>query len=198
MRAVLSTLAVLTLSFAIQGSTAKVRHVSDGDSFILDSGERVRMIGVNSPELAEPFGPEAKAHLAKLIGGRTVTLEGDPQNDDRDVHGRLLRFVALNGVDINRRMIADGFAYAFLRYPLAREKREAYREAERIAKNSQLGIWARGSGETTPAPAANDDRVVDQTAPDNRSFLSANGWWIILGLILFATIILVILFGRRS
>jgi len=123
----------------VAGQTAKVRHVSDGDSFILESGERVRMIGVDAPELADRFGRESKDHLMRMIRNKPVTLERDPLNEDRDRHGRLLRFV--DGTDINHKMIADGYARALLRYPFARERREAYREAETKAKMAGLGIW---------------------------------------------------------
>lgn len=141
MRLSLRILFIISFAVTAIAQTAKVTHVSDGDSFILASGERVRMIGINSPELADKFGAEAKEHLARLIRGKTVTLEREPANDDRDIHGRLLRFVSLDSVDINRQMIADGWAYAFLRYPFAREKRDSYRDAERAAKESRLGIW---------------------------------------------------------
>ena len=142
MRPALSTIVLFVLAMCITGQTVKVRHVSDGDSFIIASGERVRMIGVDAPELNDSFGRESKEHLAGLIRGKTVTLERDALNDDRDIHGRLLRFVNLNGVDINQRMIVDGYARAFLRYPFARERRDAYREAEVAAMSGRLGIWA--------------------------------------------------------
>ena len=148
-------LAILLFSVATAAQTAKVKFISDGDSFTLESGERVRMIGINAPELADKFGPESKEHLAKLIRGKTVLLESDPQNDDRDVHGRLLRFVSFNGTDINRQMIADGWAYAFLRYKFARSRRDAYRDAETAAKTSGVGIW--NSGAVRPLPSATPD-----------------------------------------
>jgi len=201
MRPTVFILAVLTLSLVIHASTARVRHVSDGDSFIIESGERVRMIGVDAPELTDPFGAEAKSHLAELIRGKTVTLERDPQNQDRDVHGRLLRFVALNGADINRQMIVDGFAYALLRYPFARERCDAYREAERVARSARLGIWAEQPRPGPPAAAsktspAATDRESGRIGDDGDSF-----WpeirWIILAAILIAVLIFATRLLRR-
>lgn len=142
MRPALSTIVLLVLSTCITSQTVKVRHVSDGDSLIIASGERVRMIGIDAPELIDSFGRESKEHLASLIRGKTVTLERDALNDDRDIHGRLLRFVNLNGVDINKQMIVDGYARAFLRYPFAGERRDAYRESEAAARAGRRGIWA--------------------------------------------------------
>jgi endonuclease YncB( thermonuclease family) len=156
MKLFVAILAVFFLSLSIHAApTVRVSHVSDGDSFILSTGERVRMIGINAPELAEKFGPEAKRHLEDLIRGKSVQLDGDPQNDDRDVHGRLLRFVTLDGVDINRQMIVDGWAYAFLRYPFAKQRRDEYRDAESSAKAAKIGIWVVDSGEPeSPQPSA--------------------------------------------
>ena len=156
MRPALSTIFVLFLAATLHGQTAKVAYVSDGDSFVIEPRERVRMIGVNAPELKDKFGLESKEHLLKLIRGKTVTLERDPLNQDRDIHGRLLRYVTLDNVDINRQMIADGYAYAFLRYRFSNERREAYREAEANAKAAKMGIWALDPGpdpSELPAPS---------------------------------------------
>jgi micrococcal nuclease len=151
-----TALAILLLAVATAAQTAQVKYISDGDSFILESGERVRMIGINAPELGDKFGPESKEHLARLIRGKTVVLGSDPQNDDRDVHGRLLRYVSVNGTDINRQMIAEGWAYAFLRYRFARSRRDAYRDAETSAKASGVGLWAaepNGASQSIPKSA---------------------------------------------
>ena len=162
MRFTLSIISSVILTIAINAQTVKVTHVSDGDSFIIATGDRVRMIGINSPELADKFGPESKEHLARLIRGKSVKLERDPQNDDRDIHGRLLRFVSLDGTDINLRMIADGYAYAFLRYPFEMARREAYRDAEKSASSARVGLWSQSVNDdvnsapgTTPSTPAN-------------------------------------------
>lgn len=163
MRIAVPILVSILLSTAVWAQTARVTHVSDGDSFVIATGERVRMIGINAPELADEFGRESKAHLARLIVGKTVTLERDPQNEDRDVHGRLLRFVTVDGTDINRQMIADGYASAFLRYPFSEDKQQAYREAEQAARASRLGFWGaqKEVGRTAPGRVE-----IERPAPD--------------------------------
>jgi micrococcal nuclease len=145
--------------------TAKVTYVSDGDSFVIESGERVRMIGMNAPELADKFGLESKEHLIQLIRGKNVSLERDRLNEDRDVHGRLLRYVSLDGVDINRQMIADGWAYAFLRYRFARDRRDAYRNAEEEARAAAIGVWAAES----PQPQVPRSNVSPSPSPSRPS-----------------------------
>lgn len=120
------------------------------------------MIGVDAPEIADNFGRESKEHLTSLIRGKTVILERDPLNEDRDIHGRLLRFVRLNGTDINRQMIADGYGRALLRYRFARERQDAYRDAEASAKGERRGIWAFSLNGDFPtvAPAATEPSPV--------------------------------------
>ncbi len=189
MRLVLPIFTTLILTIAIDAATAKVTHVSDGDSFVIASGERVRMIGVNAPELADPFGRESKAHLTKLIRGETVTLTRDPDNDDRDVHGRLLRFVTLNGTDINHLMIADGYASALLRYPFARARRDAYRDAENSARSNGLGIWAVPAKVDPPRPSNNES--------ESGSFPRIGGQWIIIAGGLLLILLISVLIARR-
>ena len=142
MRFALSTLVLLVSVACVAGQAATVTHVSDGDSFIIASGDRVRMIGVDAPELADAFGKESKNHLTGLIRGKTVMLERDPLNNDRDVHGRLLRIVTLNSTDINKQMISDGYARALIRYRFDRARQADYREAELNAMSERRGIWA--------------------------------------------------------
>lgn len=172
----------LLFAVATLAQTAKVAHVSDGDSFILSSGERVRMIGINAPELKDKFGPEAKEHLAQLIGGKTVTLERDAENQDRDKYGRLLRFVRLDGRDINRQMIADGYAYAFLRYPFADERRSAYREEENVAKRAKIGIWKNEDFES-PTPSVQSGPTIAVDPPADNSILGSKDKWIIAAIV---------------
>jgi micrococcal nuclease len=202
MRLLLIIFSYLLLTLAVEAQSAKVTHVSDGDSFIIATGERVRMIGINTPELADEFGPESKAHLSRLIRGKTVVLERDPLNDDRDQHGRLLRFVQADGSDINRQMIAEGYAYAFLRYPFARERRDAYRLAEQIAKEGGLGIWSATAANGQPW-SNNDPRDPTPQMPASdpandpgrsESFISRNVVWVAVGLI----VLVIVVFAVRS
>src|SRR5262245_44273760 len=83
----------------------KVVEAVDGDTFSIDMGsgsiEKVRLIGVDTPETHKPntpvqcFGPEASAYTASQVAGKSVRLEADPTNSNRDRYGRLLRYVYL-------------------------------------------------------------------------------------------------------
>ena len=73
---------------------ALVIRVIDGDTIVLDCGERVRFIGIDTPEIGEPGSGEATQFVAERVYGRTVWLEAD--GNDRDSFGRLRRYVWLS------------------------------------------------------------------------------------------------------
>jgi len=54
-----------------------VSKVIDGDTIELSNGERVRLLGINAPEISEPFGLDAKEYLSKMVEGKNVYLEND-------------------------------------------------------------------------------------------------------------------------
>jgi len=121
------------------GTTTKVARVIDGDTFETETGEKVRLIGINAPEISDIFGQEAKQHLENLIDGKTIELKADNISNDRDRYSRLLRYVIYNEQDVNKQMITDGFAFAYLKYHF--EKSENYRLAQLTASKNNLGIW---------------------------------------------------------
>jgi multiple antibiotic resistance protein len=103
-------------SFAHAGSTWKVTRIIDGDTFEVSSNfgdkETVRPIGIDTPERGEPCFKEAGAQLSALILNKNVDLVATASTDNREVHGRLLRYVEINGQDIGLQMIKDGWAVA--------------------------------------------------------------------------------------
>lgn len=134
------------------GTPAVVVRVSDGDTIVadLDGGgeERVRLLGIDTPELGdrpECGAAEATAHLRSLLPeGTEVRLVGDPSQDDRDVYDRPLRFVhrASDGLDVNLAQVATGHAevYVFRDEPFTRA--EEYLAAEREAARAGRGALA--------------------------------------------------------
>jgi micrococcal nuclease len=100
------TYILLLMTFVCFGTTTKVTRVIDGDTFETDTGEKVRLIGINAPEISDIFGQEAKQHLSDLIENKTVDLQTDNISNDRDRFQRLLRYVILDGVDINKKMVS--------------------------------------------------------------------------------------------
>jgi len=131
---------LLFCTITLFGKPAKVIRVIDGDTFVIETGEHVRVLGINAPEMKTDLGEPAKEHLLALINGKTVDLEPDHISANKDVYGRLLRYVYLDNVDIDKKMVTDGWAIAFLKYPF--DKEEEYRQEEIKAKSAALGIWA--------------------------------------------------------
>jgi len=104
------TFILLLTTFVCFGTTTKVTRIIDGDTFETETGEKVRLIGINAPEISDIFGQEAKQYLSDLIENKIVELQSDNISNDRDRYQRLLRYVILDGVDINKKMVSDGFA----------------------------------------------------------------------------------------
>ena len=136
----------------IDGDTIKVR-LSDGSDIT------VRMMGIDTPEarhspraekrgVADCFANEATSALKVMIDGREVQLETDPSKDVYDKYGRLLAYVFREGdagrVNINQKMIQQGFAYEYTyrgeKYAYQTDFKSAQKEAEQTKK----GLWGEG------------------------------------------------------
>lgn len=123
MRKFLIFLLFLTIPFlALSDDIVKVKRVIDGDTFVTTTGERVRLIGVDTPETVhprkpvEPGGPEASKFLKDLIDGKTVRLEYDETKTD--IYGRTLAFVWLQDtIFVNAEIIRAGHSEPYLIYP---------------------------------------------------------------------------------
>ncbi len=131
---------------AVAAITAQVVDVYDGDTFTVELNgvrERVRLIGIDAPELKDnPHGPAhalaARDYLASLIAGETVDLVLGVK--ERDRYGRLLAYVYVNGLFINREMVRAGHAVTYT-VPPDVEHAEEFLEAEREARAEGRGLW---------------------------------------------------------
>ena len=140
------TYILLLMAFVCFGTKIKVARVIDGDTFETETGEKVRLIGINAPEISDIFGQDAKQYLSDFIENKTVDLQIDNFSNDRDRYQRLLRYVILDGVDINKKMVSDGFAFAYLKYKFS--KSADYKNAQLDAGEKNRGIWGDGKKET--------------------------------------------------
>ncbi|MDD4901611.1 MAG: thermonuclease family protein [Patescibacteria group bacterium] len=132
----------------------QVVKVVDGDTIdIIMNGktERLRLIGINTPEVVDPrkpvecFGREASDNAKKLLAGQEVRIAADPSQDDRDKYGRLLRYVwRQDGLFYNLAAIKDGFAYEYT-YDLPYIYQKEFKEAQKYAQENKLGLWADGA-----------------------------------------------------
>lgn len=123
-------------------STVYIKRVEDGDSVLAEVGEQVvqvRLIGIDSPESAgkhisktQPYGPEARNFLKKLIEKKWVKMEGS----EHDRHGRLLGTLYLDGEDVNLKMVSVGLAEVYPGF-----SRPEYLEAQNDARTHKLNLW---------------------------------------------------------
>lgn len=130
-------------SLAATSDSGRVARISDGDTLRLEDGRRIRLVQIDAPEReGECFGRAATNALARLAPvGSTVGLERDPTLDDRDRNGRLLRYVAAGGRDVNLELVRVGAAAPyFYRGARGRHAKALVRTAE-VARAERRGLW---------------------------------------------------------
>jgi micrococcal nuclease len=115
----------------------KVVGVSDGDSITVltvDMAQvKIRLDGIDAPEAKQAFGAKAKAALSNLVFGKTVLV----RSKGLDRYRRTLGRVEVDGVDVNLRMVRDGFAWHYVAY----SKDAALATAQAEAKAGKRGLW---------------------------------------------------------
>jgi micrococcal nuclease len=123
--------------------TATVTRVIDGDTIEIGTGQRVRYIGIDAPEVypkKEPYGTEAWEANSRLVEGKKVRLERDVS--DTDKYGRLLRYVYIDDVLINAELVRLGLAEARA-YPPDTLYQELLEQLEKGAREAGRGMWAK-------------------------------------------------------
>ena len=118
---------------------AMVERVVDGDTLRVRVPGRevvVRIAGIDAPEHDQPGGMAAKAALAGLVAGRQV----DVAPTGRDRYGRVVAAVSVAERDVGLAMVAQGFAWQFLRY----DHGQPLRDAEAEARDARRGLWQDG------------------------------------------------------
>ena len=122
----------------------KVSRVIDGDTIEIEGGEKVRYIGMDTPETVDPdkpvqcFGKEASIENKQLVEGKIVRLEKD--TSDRDKYGRLLRYVWVGDDFINLELVQLGFARVETIAP-DQKYEDQFIDAQQEAEISKLGLW---------------------------------------------------------
>lgn len=127
------------------GKGFNVKWVDDGDTIVLSNGQRVRYLGINTPEIAhenrpaEPFGATARVYNQKMVLGKQVRLETDQQRFDH--YGRVLAYVFLNdGTFVNAKLVAEGYAYCLFKRPNTKYQSRLL-EIQRHAMEARKGMW---------------------------------------------------------
>lgn len=127
-----------------------VIRVIDGDTIVVEinsAQEKIRLIGVNTPETVDPrkqvecFGMEASIFVKNLLLNKSVRLESDATQGDRDKYGRLIRFVFLeDGTLVNKKIIEEGHGHEYT-YRTPYRYQIEFKTAERLAREEKRGLW---------------------------------------------------------
>lgn len=154
-------LALLLVPFA--SSAEKVAKVIDGDTIVLESGVKVRYIGVDTPETVHPskpvefMGKEASDFNKGLVEGKDVRLEYDVQREDK--YGRTLAYVYVGDLFVNAELVRMGYAQVSTYPPNVRHV-DLFTALQREAREAGRGLWdeAAASKWNSPAPQTDSSR----------------------------------------
>jgi micrococcal nuclease len=134
------------------GQLARIDHVADGDTIDLTTGQRVRLVQIDTPEVyfsPECYGEQASRITKRLLPPETlVRLYREPKTDAVDAYGRLLRYVfrVRDGLNVNVRLVRNGAAAPYF---YDRRRGRYARLLVRLglrARRRHLGLWGRCPG----------------------------------------------------
>ncbi|WP_306546007.1 thermonuclease family protein [Desulfobulbus sp.] len=119
---------------------AKVLSVTDGDTINVERKGRqlrVRLYGIDAPEMNQSFGQKAKELTSSLILGRNVDVE----QKDIDRYGRIVGLVKIDGQGLNELIIQNGYAWVYQQYCKENFCSE-WNQSEAAARKQKKGLWS--------------------------------------------------------
>lgn len=127
----------------VDGDSATVEWVNDGDTLTLVDGRKVRLVQVDAPELqTDCYGRDALRALIELAPkGTRVVLVADPELDDRDQHGRLLRYVFVGSRNVNVELVRRGGASPYYFRNDRGRHADELDDAVEEARDERAGYW---------------------------------------------------------
>jgi len=146
--------ALLITSSALAETVTGTPTIIDGDTLKIGT-TKIRLHGIDAPEVAQPGGRAATAALANLVEHKTLRCDGTARGD----YGRFLAKCRLGEDDINAAMVRQGHAWAFVKYS------SDYVNLENEARHEKRGIWRGGAPEPPWDYRAKRWQVAQQTAP---------------------------------
>ena len=139
-------LLILCSSFSSAEDYYLVTRVVDGDTIVLNTGEKIRLIGIDTPETVhskkpvEYFGKEASAFTKRMCEGKRIWLEYDWQRYDK--YSRTLAYVYLeDGTFLNAEIIRQGYGFAYTRFPF--KYLEEFKRYQKEAMENKRGLWEK-------------------------------------------------------
>jgi endonuclease YncB( thermonuclease family) len=141
-------LAFLTSLLLLLGMTSasayvQVARINDGDTLTTSTGEKVRFLQIDTPEIspAECYGAEAHKALISLIGKAAITLESDSVSDNQDQFGRSLRYVKVGKLNLNLKLVQIGAATPYFYQGEKGKYATQLLKAAENAKTRKIGLW---------------------------------------------------------
>lgn len=125
---------------AQQSWDAKVVSVHDGDTITVERAQmlyRVRLYGIDCPELSQDFGEQARAFVADFVLNRDVVV----YVKNIDLYGRQVAIVYVHGKSLNEELVARGFAWKYISFCKVKKICGKYGQLESFAKENKLGLW---------------------------------------------------------
>ena len=140
------------------GKEYTVSKVIDGDSIVLETGEQVRYLGIDAPELGKQGGgpqfyaKEAAAFNKQLVLLKKVRLEFDAER--HDAYGRLLAYVFVKNLFVNGELVKRGYARAMIKPPNVKYK-DLLIKYQNEAMSKEIGLWQEKKTDTVSSYVGN-------------------------------------------
>jgi micrococcal nuclease len=124
----------LSMGSGEESTSKMVTRVIDGDTIVVEGGQRIRLLGIDTQEEGEKCYEPAKKRLEELILKRRVEITGNTY----DRYGRRLCYVFINGSLVNEKLVREGLAVAFF-YDEGKKYRNIIQRAEKAAIEKGIG-----------------------------------------------------------
>jgi micrococcal nuclease len=144
---ILALIGMILLSLLPESTVKEERIVTkiiDGDTVVVSGGDTIRLLGMDTDEKGYPCYNVAKKRLEALVLDKQVILEQTDEN--KDMYGRYLRYIFVDGVNVNIQMIQEGLAVARLSTSNVGKYDDEIRQAEAYAIENKIGCKWNSTG----------------------------------------------------
>lgn len=125
-------------AFSENKFTVRCIGVHDGDTITILTTEnqqlKIRLNGIDAPELHQDFGQRSRQYLAAMVFGKTIEI----LSINIDIYGRTLAIILFDNENVNYKMVAAGMAWHYTKY----SNNANLRKAEDFAKGNKIGLWS--------------------------------------------------------
>src|SRR3954465_8068010 len=136
--------------------SGRVVHVVDGDTVDVAlknaSRVRVRVIGIDTPEVGTCYAAAATRRMIQLTSSKNVVLRGDSTQATHDRYSRLLAYVDVGAKDAGAMLVREGYAHVYIYGGRPFLRAAAYQRAALSARDARRGLWAACAASGTPPP----------------------------------------------